>query len=160
MISYLTQLKLPVDHLVRKLCREEHLESLARHPVVTLRLVKDPTLQRVARQYITKLLNFRELYGYLYFLNTKRLRKPLTIDYKSEGFAEPLVDEALQELAREFSTDPLFQDITRVELLYFCILLVRPSLSWLAIEAQLQCVPCHAHLLMSPDRPYSWEIKT
>lgn len=167
MIHYLSKLKLPVDDLLQKLYQEEHLESIvSRYTCVKKNkalgpdLVRDPTLQRVARHYITQLLNNREKYGYLYFLYAQSLRLPLNVEYKADSFVEhpEQVEQALGELAQEFAAlDTIFYNVTMVELLYFFIRVIHPSLSWIALDYQLQCARSHAHLIISPHRPYSWK---
>lgn len=167
MIEYLSKLKLPIDDLLQKLYKEERLEAIVRqymcpkkNSVVTLHLVRDNTLQRVARHYITQLLSNREKYGYLYFLSAENLRIPLAVEYKGDLCVEQpeQVELALEELAQEFATvGTVMYNITMVELLYFFIRLVKPSLSWIALDYSLQCARSHAHLIISPNRPYSWK---
>jgi hypothetical protein len=169
MIEKLNKLRLPVDDLMKrfrestypyndhscqKCSRNKHVPN-----VVTLALIKRKTSE--AKEYVTKLLEDKERYGYLYYLNGKKMRVPLEVQFNAEFFVdcqeEDDVLKALEAIAARFAQrDTDMFEITKVELLYFFIRLINPRLSWMAVEHMLQCVKDQGHLIASKHRPHSW----
>lgn len=160
MIEKLKKLVLPVDDLLKeyRMCGPEK-------QLLTLRLVENRDVQTKAKEYIVKLLENSEQYGYLYYLYGKNLYVPLQVDLKGETFMEcgyesRIKKELESQASHFFQWDNVKFRITYVELLYFYIRIVNPTLTWIALESMVQSVPYHSHLIMSPDRRYSYrEIK-
>lgn len=167
---------LPVDDLLKEMYETESLSRemsfvkkfAGNYPVdqlVTLDLVSHSKIKNVARKYISKLLQNKEKYGYLYFLSGQRMLIPLNIRFKG---IEIFVDSAdyqeivkeMDKLASEFACkNTLMYEITLLECYYFYIRLVNPHLTWLATESILNNVPSHHHLIISPDRKYSYRVE-
>ena len=162
---------LPVDNLMWELYQTESLEPIVksmnpRHGSIAFYissdLVKHPKLKDVVRKYISKLLEDRENYGYLYYLSNQNLLIPLTVRFQgieifTENEDKGEILKAIEELASEFALKgSQMHEITMIEIYYFFIKLVNPNLSWLAIEYIINSVRQHVHLLMSPDRKFSW----
>lgn len=158
MIDKLKKLILPVDDLTQ----EYRLSG--RHPrQLTLDFVRE--YQGRAKSYILRLLEETEKYGYLYYLWSQNLYRPLHVEFQGQTFmACGQEKEIQQELERQasqfFRCDSIQCRITYAELVSFYIRLLNPSLSWIAVEYMIQSVPYHAHLILSPERRYSYrEIK-
>lgn len=163
MIEKLQKLILPVDDLIK----EYRLESYGckttsfKKNLLTLNLVQNKDIQNKARLYITQLLDDPEQYGFLYYLHDKKLYMPLQVQMKGGTFMEcgyeNSIREELETQASQFypREHNKFR-ITYVELLNFYIRLVNPTLGWIAVEYMVQCIPYHAHLIVSPDRRYSY----
>lgn len=167
---------LPVDDLLKEMYETESLSRemnfvkkfAGNYPVdqlVTLDLVSHTKIKNVARKYISKLLQNKEKYGYLYFLSSQRMLIPLNIRFKG---IEVFVDSAdyqeivkeIDKLASEFACrNTLMYEITLLECYYFYIRLVNPHLTWLATESILNNVSSHHHLIISPDRKYSYRVE-
>lgn len=160
-----SKLKLPVDILLEKSFRN-HLnvckfvkfhKFLPFSSFVTLDLVRDEEVRRAAQDYISKLMLEKEQYGYLYFLNSKRLLIPLNLQFNADLAVDPEnFDEIVAEidtLARLFAcpSNQIFE-ITRIELLYFMILLVNPKLTWIAVDHYVRGNRNHAYLIAAPNR--------
>lgn len=174
MIEKLKQLYLPVDELLEEYCKNlgsvVHLCQQCGHSdhiryLITLSLVQNKEVVKIAYKYITKLLEEKEQYGYLYFLNDQKMFIPLIIeDFKGDVFIDSKdkskVKEELEKMAAHFvqKNSKMFQ-ITIVELLNFFIRIINPTFTWLAVENMMQCVPWHTHLIVSPDRPFSYKTK-
>lgn len=170
MYEKLARCFLPVDVLLKELsesCRRE-LQFVADRPgiypikrLVTLDLVTNPKIVNVAKKYISKLLEEKEKYGYLYFLSAQRMLIPLQVRFNwSKVFVDSSdhyeIVAAMVKLADEFACKmTLLHEITAMEIYYFFIRLANPHLSWLAVESMNNCVPSHAHLIISPDRKFS-----
>lgn len=166
---------LPVDDLLKEMYENESLNRemsfvkkyTGNYPVenlVTLELVTHSKIKNVARKYISKLLQNKEKYGYLYFLSGQRMLIPLNIHFKGiEVFVDstdyPEIVSEMDKLASQFACrNTLMFEITLLECYYFYIRLVNPHLTWLATESILNNVRSHHHLIMSPDRNYSYRI--
>ncbi|GFY38827.1 uncharacterized protein TNIN_3521 [Trichonephila inaurata madagascariensis] len=120
-----------------------------------LALVKD--YQDAARDHIYKLLQNKETYGYLYFLNAQPLLVPLHVRFNAELIVDSChyreIVAEIDRLAREFACPPsTFYDITRVELLYFFTLLVKPQLNWIQVNHLLRGNTHHDYLIAHPER--------
>lgn len=161
MIKKLKKLVLPVDDLLKdyRICGPAN-------KILTLNFVQNKDLQGKAKNYIIKLLENMEQYGYLYYLYDKNLYIPLQVELKGETFMEcgyeyRIKKELESQASQFFQCDDIKFRITYVELLYFYIRIMDPTLTWIAVEYKIQSVPYHTHLIMSPDRKYSYrEIKT
>lgn len=166
---------LPVDDLLKEMVETESLERemqfitprFGTHPVdrlVTLDLVTNKKIVNVARKYISKLLGNREKYGYIYYLYNQRMLHPLNVRFQGvEVFVDWIDKEeivaAMEKLASEISCKmTMMHDITMMELYYFFIRLVNPHLTWIAVESMINSVRGHAHLIMSPERKYSYRM--
>lgn len=156
-----TDMRLPVDDLITKSYRIDTSKYHKFHKFlpftsrVTLNLVKEEA--SAARKYVLQLLQEKEQYGYLYFLNTKPLLVPLNLQFNPELVVDPeQYDEIVAEidrLAKMFACPPstLFE-ITRIELLYFFTLLVNEKLTWIAVDHLIRGNKSHDYLLSSPER--------
>lgn len=167
---------LPVDDLLKEMYETESLNRdisfvkkyAGSYPVeqfVTLDLVTHLKVKNVARKYISNLLQNKEKYGYLYFLSGQRMLIPLNIHFKGiEVFVDSIhyqeIVNEMDKLASEFACrNTLMHEITLLECYYFYIRLVNPHLTWLATESILNNVRSHHHLIMSPDRNYSYRVE-
>ena len=173
MYERLATCRLPVDNLLSEFYQTESLEPIIKSinprfgkwPIehyISLDLVMHPKIRDVVRKYITKLLEDKEQYGYIYYLSNQNLLIPLTVRFQGiEVFTEhedrDRVFKAIDELASEFGCrGSLMHEITMVEIYYFFIRLINRKLSWLAVEYMINSIQQHVHLLMSPERKYSW----
>lgn len=175
MFEKLSTCVLPVDDLMKELFAEESLHTempfinkrSGNYPVnrfVTLDLVTNPKIGNAARKYISKLLQEKEKYGYIYFLSSQRMMVPLDVRFRGvEVFCESAhrdeIASAIDKLASEFACrNTLMFEITLMECYYFFIRLVNQHLTWLAVESILNNVRAHAHLIMSPNRKYAFRV--
>lgn len=166
---------LPVDDLLKELYEQESLDRELRyirkplgnypvHRLVTLDLVNNVKIGTVVRQYISKLLENKEKYGYIYFLSGQKMIIPLDVRFRGiEVFSDPSEKEeivaAIDKLASEFACrNILMFEITLMECFYFYIRLINPHLTWLATESLLNNMRSHVHLIMSPDRKYTFRV--
>lgn len=173
MYERLAACRLPVDDLLSELYEGESLEPIiksinprnAKWPVevyISLDLVTHPKIRDVVRKYISKLLEDKERYGYVYYLSGRNLLIPLTVKFQGiEVFTEvddrDRIVKAIDELASEFACrGSLMHEITMVEIYYFLVRLINPKLTWLAVEYMINSLRQHGHLLMSPERKFSW----
>lgn len=173
MYERLATCHLPVDNLLSEFYGGESLEPIIKSlnlqygkwPVefyISLDLVMHPKIRDVARKYISKLLEDKEQYGYVYYLSSQNMLIPLTVKFQGiEVFTETedrdRIVKAIDELASEFACrGSLMHEITMVEIYYFFIKLVNPKLTWLAIEYMINSLRQHVHLLMSPERKFTW----
>lgn len=173
MYERLASCRLPVDELLSELVQKESLDQairilnprLGKWPIefyVSLEMVMHPKLRDAARKYISKLLEEKEKYGYIYYLSGQSLLMPLAIQFRGiELFTETeerdRITKAIEALASEFACrSSIIYEITMVEIYYFFIRLVNPKLSWLAVEYMINSVKLHAHLLMSSERKFTW----
>lgn len=167
---------LPVDDLLRDMYEKESLgreiDSMRKRPgnypaarLITREMMRNSKIGSAARRYISKLLQDKEKYGYVYFLSGKKMAVPL--DFRFQGtevfidlaFRDDIV-AAMDKLASEFSCrSTLMFEITMMECYYFYIRLLNPHLTWLATESILNNVKSHAHLIMSPDRKYAFRVE-
>lgn len=173
MYERLAVCRLPVDDLLSEFYGEENLEPIVKSlnlrygkwPVqfyVSLDLVTHPKIRDVVRKYISKLLEDKERYGYVYYLSGRSLLIPLTVKFQGiEVFTEvedrDRILKNIDELASEFACrGSMMHEITTVEIYYFFVRLVNPKLTWLAVEYMINSLRQHVHLLMSPERKFSW----
>lgn len=173
MIEKLSTLRLPVDDLLQEYCQREIAESFIRlcrqctrsefvKNLVTLSLVNNTHVMEMAKKYIAKQLEEKQRYGYLYYISGQNLLIPIDVQCKGDLFIqcgeEDRVMEKLEDIADNFARrDTKLYKLIVVELFSFYIRLVNPNLSWLAVDYMLQCAERHAHLIISPNRPYSWK---
>lgn len=174
MYERLAACRLPVDDLLSEIYGEESLEPVIkslnlRHgkwPVdfyISLDLVMHPKFRDVVRKYISKLLEDKERYGYVYYLSGQSLLIPLTVKFQGIELFTEIEDrdgivKAIEELASEFACrGSLMHEITMVEIYYFFVRLINGKLTWLAVEYMISSVRQHAHLLMSPERKFTWK---
>lgn len=167
---------LPIDDLLKEMIRDESLERELQfvktcggmYPVkrlVTLDLVTNKKIANVARKYISKLLENKEEYGYLFFLSDQPMLIPLDVHFKGvEVFTDyankDRIVAVMEELASEFGCKgTMLYEISLVECYYFFIRLVNPHLTWAAVDYMLNCVRLHVHLIMSPDRIFNYRIE-
>lgn len=161
-MNRLKKLIIPVDNLMQKKYRPElgHVSKYASFhkflpftSFVTLDLVKDPKVSAAARDYIFKLLQDKEKYGYLYFLNSQNLLIPLNVQFNGELVFEMCrhnsIVEEIDKMAKQFtcSSNELFFEITRIELLYFFTMLMNPHLNWIVVDSMLRCNKNHDYLI-------------
>lgn len=167
---------LPVDDLLKDLYEKESLgrevDSMRKRSgsypaarLITRELVRNAKIRGAARRYLSKLLQDKEKYGYVYFLSGRKMAVPL--DFRFRGievfvdlpFRDDIVAE-LDKLASEFSCrNTLMYEITMMECYYFYVRLLNPHLTWLATESILNNVKSHAHLIMSPERKHSFRVE-
>lgn len=168
MIDDLSRIRLRVDEWIDGLIREENLQCTlekfktlrAFKPLkygVTVELVKDPEVARVARKHILRLMEERERCGYLYHLNRQRLFKPLDLRFDAEPAVESkrynAVLEALHQLASEFARpDTTLHDITRMELVYFFVLAINRECTWVTVDYVLQGTKSHGLLVAASQQ--------
>lgn len=167
---------LPVDDLLLELYERETLDPIiqsmnlryGKWPIeryISLKLVTHPKMRDVTRKYISKLLEDREQYGYLYYLSQQNLLIHLNVRFQGEALFMESEDrdqiiKSIQELASEFACKgSMMHEITMIEIYYFFIQLVNRKLSWLAIEYMMNSVPQCTHLLMSPERRFPFVEK-
>lgn len=173
MYERLAVCRLPVDDLLSEFYEGENLEPVVKSlnlrygkwPVqfyVSLDLVTHPKIRDVVRKYISKLLEDKERYGYVYYLSGRNLLIPLTVKFQGiEVFTEvedrDRILKTIDELATEFACrGSMMHEITTVEIYYFFVRLVNPKLTWLAVEYMINSLRQHVHLLMSPERKFTW----
>lgn len=178
MYEKLARCYLPVDDLLKELYKTESLERemqfiterYGTHPVdhlVTLDLVTNKKIANVAQKYISKLLGNQEKYGYIYYLNRQRMQQRLHVRFQGvevfvDRFDKDEIVAEMEKLASKIAckiTDMTTYDITLIEIYYFFIRLVNPHLTWIAVESMINSVRGHAHLIMSPERKYSYRME-
>lgn len=176
MYERLATCRLPVDNLLSEFYSAESLEPVIKSinpqygkwPVefyISLDLVTHPKIRDVVRKYISKLLEDKEQYGYVYYLSGQNLLIPLNVKFQGiEVFTRVddrnQIAKAIDELASEFACrGSLMHEITMVEIYYFFVKLVNPKLTWLAVEYIINSLRLHVHLLMSPERKFTWITK-
>lgn len=163
MIERLRQLDIANDELIRDLQQKYDLKHEPECTtsnflnVVTLKTVTDPRFVRAAKEYIQLLVKDWSRYGYLYELWKHNMYLPLDVHLNAELVVEhnhydPIVKE-LNELARNWGieTTQIFE-ITRLELLYFFVLILNPKCNWITIDYIVGGVRRHAHLIAAPTR--------
>lgn len=171
MIEKLRTISLQIDILLDDLIQAYHLEKTVaplrrEHGVkplkytVTLDLVKNEKVLEVARMYIMRLLTQKEKYGYLYFLNSQNLLIPLNVQFNGEMIIERLfyeeVLEAIHKLASEFACpETSMYELTRVELLYFFVMLMNREFNWVSVDYLLQGNKSHSLLVAHPSRRFN-----
>lgn len=164
----LSSCRLPVDNLLSELYQTESLDPIVKSITkfhISLDLVNHPKLRDVARKYISKLLEDKEQYGYIYYLSGQNLLIPITVRFRGEEVFIEMEDKArivkeIETMASEFACrGSLMHEITMVEIYYFFIRLVNPTFSWLAVEYMINSIRQHVYLLMSPERKFSWVDK-
>ena len=166
---------LPVDDLLKEFYEKESLERTIQfmndrpgnYPIdylITLNLVTHSKIKHVARRYISKLLEDKEKYGYIYYLSGQKMLIPLDIHFQGMEILVDFTDKndihsEIEKMASEFACkNTLMYEITLMEFYYFFIRLINPYLTWLAIESMLTNVKGHAHLIMSPYRKHSYRL--
>jgi len=162
MIEKLGQLELAIDELVKYVQKEHNLKA---EPVcntnflnlVKLDTVTNPKFIKAAKQYIDFLIGDVLRYGYLYYLWHKNLSIPLDIHFNAETVIESKhydkVIMALNELARQWGMESTkIYEITRLELLYFFLLILNPKYNWISIDYIVGGAKDHAHLIAAPSR--------
>lgn len=166
MIEKLKQLRLANDDLITVI-RQKYKLDIYKVPVckrpferrLTLDVLKDAKYVEAAKEYIETLLKNQYKYGYLYYLMNVKLRVPLDVRFNGEMAIEcgryDLIVEKLDEMARQWGkTESLVNEITRLELLYFFILVLNPDMNWITVDFMLQGTNRRglAHLIAAPDR--------
>lgn len=168
MIDRLSQLSLPNDTLIDSLRKKHKLyKDIEKVPKsmrpferrLTLDVVKDAKFVEAAKEYIETLLKNKEEYGYLYYLMNMPLRVPLDVRFNGEMAIEvgryDMVVQKLEDLARQWGqTDTLINEITRLELLYFFVLILNFDMIWVKVDFLLQGTNRKglAHLIAAPER--------
>ncbi|GBN13107.1 hypothetical protein AVEN_257688-1 [Araneus ventricosus] len=167
MIEELRQLMLPNDELIRRI-RNKYQLDLSTIPYsvykplrrqITLEMVRNPQIVSAAKEYITELLKDKQEYGYLYHLANQKLLIKFDVKFNPELAIECRryedVLNIIEKLAKEwFCKDTLMYEITRLELLYFFILLINENMNWIMVDYFLQGsnTKGHAHLIAAPSR--------
>lgn len=166
MIESLRRLDIPNDQLIRRLQSQHKLEfkgiSCRQAPFarkITLELVKNPLAIKAAEEYIRQLLTHKSEYGYLYHLMNQNLYMKLDVRFNGEMAIEcarfEQVVVALNEMAKKWGCEySVLYEITKVELLYFFLLLINPQLNWITVDFILQGTnrKGHGHLIAAPHR--------
>lgn len=111
---------------------------------VTHALVSDTEIVKTAKKYIVELLKNKSRYGFLYYLNTKKLIVPLHFNFNGELIIDPqhhhMIVNDIHNIAKDFAcTDNLIFEITKIELLYFFTLLINVHLNWVTVDHILGC---------------------
>lgn len=160
----LQKLNIPVDTLMEKKYRTElrHVTKYVKFhkffpftSLVTLNLVKDPKVKAAAKDYLYQLLQHKEQFGYLYYLNVQRMLMPLDIQFNGELVLEMCdygeIAKEIDTIAREIAcnTSHLFFEITRVEILYFLTMLVNVNFNWITTDYLLKCNKCHDYMVLT-----------
>lgn len=173
MYGKLSKLVLPVDDVVEEMLKDECFRERVKRfrtqsgnaPIkflITLDFVADNEVKKKTREYISRLLEDPKKYGYLYFLKDERLLVPLNLNFQGAEILVDCVDkfdimDAVEKLASESACRNMLQfEITLLEIYYFYVRLLNRNLTWLAVESLLCNVRTHTHLIMSPDREYSF----
>lgn len=174
MYEKLNRCILSTDELIKELlgnkCFKQTVQSfqtqLGNSPIrflITLDFINDCKIKEKTRNYINKLFENQEKYGYIYFLLKQKMLIPLIFNFQG---AEILIDcndkfqimKDIEKIASEWACrDTLVFETTLLELYYFFTRLLNPELSWLAVESILLNVRSHTHLIMSPDRKYAFK---
>lgn len=173
MLNKLHQLKLPIDLLVKDIQEQFDLKtepiktctSLFLKPI-KLEMVKDSKFVAAVIHYIDTLLKNPTEYGYLYVLWKKNMMIPLDIHFCGESAIEVNKhDEVVLELnnlAKKWAVEnSIMYEITRLEILYFFVLILNPQLNWITVDFLLGGTrrEGHAHLLADPSRLLRNKIK-
>lgn len=166
MNNMLSQLKVTNDELISTL-RKQHKLDIEQIPKykpakpfqrrITLEVLKDPKYVEAANNYITQLIKHKSYYGYLYFLMSQNLRIKLDVRFHGEWAIEcyryEQIVTKLNELTKKWAREnTLLYEVTRVELMYFFILVLNPELNWITVDYYLQGAKSHAHLMAAPSR--------
>lgn len=167
MIPQLRQLDLPNDQLIQLMRKRHRMDIEKEIPTcktmqpftkrITLELVKCPTVQQMAKTYIEHLLKNKNDCGYLYFLINQPLFVKLDIRFNGEMAIQcsrrdeivTIIEDLAKTWARE---NTMLYEVTRLELLYFLVLLINPHLNWVAVDFLLKGTRNHTHLIVAPHR--------
>ncbi|GFQ74275.1 uncharacterized protein TNCT_103221 [Trichonephila clavata] len=172
MIKYLQKLWLPNDELIAHIRRNHHLDPslFPRYTTpkpferrITFDIVQNKYVVAAAKEYIEHLLKNKEEYGYLYHLMKQNLYIQFDVKFNGELAIEcaryDQVVEAIDELAREWACkNSLMYEVTRLELLYFFILLMNPEINWATVDFLLQGTKGHAHLIAARAKQLSEKL--
>ncbi|GFQ65909.1 uncharacterized protein TNCT_575031 [Trichonephila clavata] len=172
MIKYLQKLWLPNDELIGHIRKNHHLDPslfpsyTTPKPferLITLDIVQNKYVVEEAKEYIEHLLKNKEEYGYLYHLMKQNLYIQFDVKFNGELAIEcaqyDQVVEAIDELAREWACkNSLMYEVTRLELLYFFILLMNPEINWTTVDFLLQGTKGHAHLIAARAKQLSEKL--
>lgn len=161
-MEHLKELRLPVDDLVDQTYRKEDWGKIYGRPhgfkphfrlVITLPMVQDERVRKLARDYVSKLLQDREKFGYLYFLASKKLVVPLNLQFSGELVIDEsqfaAVRKEIEDLARGFACP--YSDtyaVTCLEILYFYTMLLNPHLNWITVDYLLRGNKSHDYLIL------------
>lgn len=162
MTEHLNRMQLPIDKFTN-IVRQELISVLEKmskkgapfkpfESVVTYEMVKNPQIISAARAYIVQLLKDKKNLGYLYHLHDQKMFMPLNIqvnfDLVTECRRAQDIKTEISKIASEIACpDSQTYEITRLELLYFFIKLVNPSMNWILIDYILLGNRNHAHLM-------------
>ncbi|GFT26033.1 uncharacterized protein NPIL_17041 [Nephila pilipes] len=119
---------------------------------ITLEMVRNGRVVQAAKEYIEHLLKNKEELGYLYHLMKQKLFIKFDVRFNGELAVEcarhDQVVDVIDDLAQEWACrGTLMYEITRLELLYFFILLINPEINWVIVDFLLQGTKGHAHLI-------------
>lgn len=165
-IEKVLKLRTPVDDLINVFRNDLDVSKFIKFhkfkpftSYVTLSLVTDVEAIKLAKKYIMELLRNQSKYGFLYFLNTKKLIMPLHIAFNGDLIIDPQnhfeISKVLDEIARDFTCpneNEAMYEITKIELLYFFTLMVNNHLTWVTIDHILKCNKFHGYLYAAPER--------
>ncbi|GFQ87856.1 uncharacterized protein TNCT_735661 [Trichonephila clavata] len=174
MIKYLQKLWLPNDELIAHIRKNRHLDPslFPRYTTpkpferrITLDIVQNKYVVEAAKEYIEHLLKNKEEYGYIYHLMKQNLYIQFDVKFNGELAIEcaryDQVVEAIDELAREWACkNSLMYEVTRLELLYFFILLMNPEINWTTVDFLLQGTKGHAHLIAARAKQLSEKLSS
>ena len=168
-IEHLQSLYIKNDILLKEVTCQDNFEHL-RKPMtmvpfrswVTLNLVTDPKVERMARYYLTQLLTHKKEYGILYWLADQQdnLVMKLQLNVHGEAIIDPSqytdILQRLESLARDFFQPHTLQyTVTCVELLYFFTYLNNPHLNYLTMDYVMGCILSHRYIIHAPTRRVS-----
>ena len=121
---------------------------------VTLDLVTNPEIAKLAKEYIVQLLRNKEKYGFIYHLYSKNLLLPFNIQFNGEMIIDPQhhfrIECEIVKIAETItSCESVLFNITKVELLYFFTLFINIHLNYILLDHILGCNKTHSYLVAS-----------
>lgn len=123
---------------------------------INLQLIRNDKVCQAAHMYIKDLIEHDYILGTLYFLNKQCLLNPLKLEFNAysvvdfEFFSE-IVTEIDTMAQTYFNPSDINFECTKIELLYFFILIINPHLNWITIDFLLQGNKLHPYIISSPN---------
>lgn len=123
---------------------------------ITLKFIKNKHVRLAADVYIKDLLK-KEVLGVLYNANKHCLIVPLNLEFNGDMVLDvndknDILNEMDALAEQHFKPWDSNFEITKIELLYFFVLLLNPHLNWITVDFVLGCNRLHAYLVTSPRR--------
>lgn len=137
------------------------------HSFITLSFIQDPEVRKSVQLYISRILTFKNEYGYLYHLNNQKLIVPLHLQFNADLIFEPEkhteIKKELESLAKQFgcpTKNSKFFEITLIEILYYLTILMNPHLNWITVDYILRGNRAHDYLISFKNRiiPKTWPV--